>query len=63
VPAAAVIPAPNVYIVIAAVKKLVVGSKLMTVVLHVRYCVSELFRRFSVVSAAVTGVVTLIKSM
>ncbi len=33
-PAAAVIPAPKVYIVIAAVKKLVVGSELLDMVLR-----------------------------
>ena len=47
VPAAAVIPALKVYIVIAAVKKLVVGSEFMNAVLHVSNCASRLFSRFS----------------
>ena len=47
-PAAAVIPALKVYIVIAAVKKLVVGSEFVDFVRHVRNFVSGLNCRFSV---------------
>ena len=47
VPAAAVIPALKVYIVIAAVKKLVVGSESLDVVHHVCNCAPRLFCRFS----------------
>ena len=49
VPAAAVIPALKVYIVIAAVKKLVVGSESLDAVLPVSDCAPRLFRRFSLV--------------
>ncbi len=66
VPAAAVIPALKVYIVLAAVKKLVVGPELVDMVLHVSNCAPELLYRFSVVcfnrQAAVAGVFTLNKS-
>ena len=49
VPAAAVIPALKVYIVIAAVKKLVVGSESLDMVLPVSDCAPRLFRGFSLV--------------
>ena len=49
VPAAAVIPALKVYIVIAAVKKLVVGSESLDAVLLVSNCAPRLFCRFSLV--------------
>ena len=48
-PAAAVIPALKVYIVIAAVKKLVVGSESLDMVLPVSDCAPRLFRGFSLV--------------
>ena len=49
VPAAAVIPALKVYIVIAAVKKLVVGSESVEAVHHVCNCNPGLFCWFSAV--------------
>ena len=50
VPAAAVIPALKAYIVIAAVKKLVVGFESLEAVLLVSDCTPRLFRWFALVA-------------